>query len=426
MNTVSSISQSDCQRNPPTLWGLLFEGPGANPARPVLMAALGLDAASADVLAACTYWRLRMGEPFYKFNAPCGHAMYRAGDSWLEELGLSEHTFYRARSAVATKNTTGHALAATLASTATATLVIYWTDARRVTWYDVRLELLAEKLGRALGIEISSGCAAAPRVGRATATPRATPGDDARAHPPRRGVPMKPRDAGITSLHRDKEEGREEGGERDHTARPSAQARALYGQLRRRGVFEAPARDLARMATARGLSVAQARHAFDRQRAVLAGYRNDDEEVLAMTVARLRRTGYRLGATRTARGGDRLVATFRAQLGTSGAGKTAHGGPPAPCPAPHPTVRVASRSAPLAAQWSACQQALGLSLPRAVYDQHLRGARLVELAGGGCTISVRSPASLAWLDHQLRGRVAGILSQALGRPVEPTFVCEGA
>ena len=38
------------------------------------------------------YWGRNDGE-FYKFIKPCDHPLYNPGDSWIEELGISEYQF---------------------------------------------------------------------------------------------------------------------------------------------------------------------------------------------------------------------------------------------------------------------------------------------------------------------------------------------
>lgn len=38
------------------------------------------------------YWYYKSGNGFYKFLKPCNHIWYRKGDSWCEELKLSENT----------------------------------------------------------------------------------------------------------------------------------------------------------------------------------------------------------------------------------------------------------------------------------------------------------------------------------------------
>ena len=39
------------------------------------------------------YWFSKCGSGFYKFIEPCKHRLYRDGDSWCEQLGISENTF---------------------------------------------------------------------------------------------------------------------------------------------------------------------------------------------------------------------------------------------------------------------------------------------------------------------------------------------
>ena len=41
------------------------------------------------------YWFSKCENSFYKFLEPCDHALYRVGDSWLEETGIKRHTFKR-------------------------------------------------------------------------------------------------------------------------------------------------------------------------------------------------------------------------------------------------------------------------------------------------------------------------------------------
>ena len=42
------------------------------------------------------FWFSKYQSGFYKFLEPCGHGLYRAGDSWSEELGFSRKVFNRA------------------------------------------------------------------------------------------------------------------------------------------------------------------------------------------------------------------------------------------------------------------------------------------------------------------------------------------
>src|SRR5512139_3732000 len=76
-------------------------------------------------------------QPFYKFRAPCQHALYRPGDSWIEELGFSGDEFDAALKRIGTKIVAGTSKAEALQKTDRTGLVLYWTDSNRVTWYSV-------------------------------------------------------------------------------------------------------------------------------------------------------------------------------------------------------------------------------------------------------------------------------------------------
>lgn len=99
------------------------------------------------------HWRTRKGGTFYKFRSPCQHELYREGDSWTEELGFSAQEFDGALARIGTKITKGVKKNEILAGPETETneekvqrLVLYWTDADRVTWYHVNGDLLGKVL----------------------------------------------------------------------------------------------------------------------------------------------------------------------------------------------------------------------------------------------------------------------------------------
>jgi len=83
---------------------------------------------------------------FYKFRAPCSHELYRPGDSWTEELGFSVKEFDAALAHIATKITRGKSKFEVMDSTDAKSLVLYWTDASRVTWYMLNRDLLGKCL----------------------------------------------------------------------------------------------------------------------------------------------------------------------------------------------------------------------------------------------------------------------------------------
>lgn len=84
------------------------------------------------------YWWVKNGRrPFYKFARPCAHRLYRPGDSWEEELSIQRREFEGARRGVSAR---------THGQLDPATLVSYWTDAQRVTWYALNEPLLLDRL----------------------------------------------------------------------------------------------------------------------------------------------------------------------------------------------------------------------------------------------------------------------------------------
>ena len=83
---------------------------------------------------------------FYKFKSPCDHALYKEGDSWTEELGFSKKEFDSALKRIGTKITKGMSKAEAYKKTDFTGLVIYWTDAGRVTWYHLNRDLLGKLL----------------------------------------------------------------------------------------------------------------------------------------------------------------------------------------------------------------------------------------------------------------------------------------
>ena len=398
--TESEATQAPTASASINLWELLFGGRGANPARPVLMAALGLDADSADFLAASVYWRLTMESPFYKFNAPNGHSAYREGDSWLEELGMSEHIFYRARATVATKNVTGNDLNQTLESTDTDTLVIYWTDDRRQTWYDVKLDLLASKLGQALGMAIIAGVAATlshkvtlaaePVVSTeqppAPAVPTEATVDNSAPTAANPELLMKPQNLGVSYSQPNKEEIID-------TEIVDNSVRELAAALTERGVFAQPAHELAAMARANGLSTAEALVIFDKHKSTLSRYRSNEEECIAMTVARLRKSGYKARRAKK-KAANPMAERFKARIEKSESTE--------PLLKPPPSE--------LDTMWREIQTELEGALGRAIYDLHLRGGRLVEVAEGKCVIEVASESSQAWLTHRLKPQIQRIVA----------------
>lgn len=75
--------------------------------------------------------------PFYKFNEPCQHPAYRAGDSWSEELGFTRRELETARSKIAVY---------TKGDLDKKAFISYWRDADRKTWYALNETAVIQEL----------------------------------------------------------------------------------------------------------------------------------------------------------------------------------------------------------------------------------------------------------------------------------------
>lgn len=113
------------------------------------------------------WWKVKERQPFYKFRSPCKHTRYQDGQSWCEELEWNKYEFDNALKVIATKITTGvkkqdvldtdmperrqdesEPEFATRLAAALKSIVIYWTDSNRITWYQVNENLLGKFVGR--------------------------------------------------------------------------------------------------------------------------------------------------------------------------------------------------------------------------------------------------------------------------------------
>ena len=111
--------------------------------RPELVEIAG-SVTSAILLQQITYWAARSEwRAFFKFRAPCAHDDYRPGDSWCEELKFSGNEFDSALKKIGTKITKGKSKATALDNS----LLIYWTDSSRKTWFLLNWRSLEERLG---------------------------------------------------------------------------------------------------------------------------------------------------------------------------------------------------------------------------------------------------------------------------------------
>lgn len=110
--------------------------------RPELVEIAG-SVTSAILLQQITYWASRSSwREFFKFRAPCQHDDYRTGDSWTEELAFSAHEFDSALRKIAVKVTKGRSKTAAMENS----LVVFWTDSSRKTYFLLNRQLLEERL----------------------------------------------------------------------------------------------------------------------------------------------------------------------------------------------------------------------------------------------------------------------------------------
>jgi hypothetical protein len=113
--------------------------------------------AAAILLEKIVYFAQMRNAAFYKFAAPCTHQLYRAGDSWQEEVEFTRSEFETALKKIATKITRGASKKEIEAVVEPVwgkngrlmnadKLVIYFTDSNRVTWFKLNFALLKNAL----------------------------------------------------------------------------------------------------------------------------------------------------------------------------------------------------------------------------------------------------------------------------------------
>lgn len=103
------------------------------------------------VMGQLEYWFEKMeGKTFYKFLAPCEDACYREGDSWCEELGVSQHEFRAAFGAIGKVYKSKKAYMESQDKFEGKMYLSYYDRVRRRTYY-MRNDTLLAQMGYALG-----------------------------------------------------------------------------------------------------------------------------------------------------------------------------------------------------------------------------------------------------------------------------------
>lgn len=96
-------------------------------------------------------------EPFYKFFGPCSHELYIEGDSWSEELNVSSKRIRTSLKKVATKVARGSSKKEILAKVDPISLILFWTDTNRVTWWQFNWPVFNELCRRRTDLNLQTG-----------------------------------------------------------------------------------------------------------------------------------------------------------------------------------------------------------------------------------------------------------------------------
>lgn len=86
-------------------------------------------------LARVRRWRKKSVKPFYKFLKPCQHKLYRPGDSWCEELGMSENTVRKHMKLVCTSYSSQKAFNQQEDPFKGMPVASYFNRLRKITWF---------------------------------------------------------------------------------------------------------------------------------------------------------------------------------------------------------------------------------------------------------------------------------------------------
>lgn len=90
------------------------------------------------------YWKNNDRRKFYKFKAPCGHKLYKEGQSWIETLGFTKKEFDGAMKRIGYKRgKTRKAI-----ENENDALISYYRDSSGLTWYEPNEEKLKKELSR--------------------------------------------------------------------------------------------------------------------------------------------------------------------------------------------------------------------------------------------------------------------------------------
>lgn len=420
------------------------------------------------------WWKVKGRTKFYKFNSPCDHALYRIGDSWLEEVCLKRTMFTTARRRVAVKVRISCPDEIQSAFNEGA-LVVYGTDENHLTWYIVNEQALQSRSPslyiRLFGAETSANT---PSIKQPRPTQRAKSAESPQIPVPQPTPLMVPREASPTiplvtshcptspsagaeplnspmqdvyiGLYTEKTTQKAsenslqkqipttdiplpttpapiagEGGEVHQSGRQKI-VFAIFTGLQERGVQQDPARLIARRAVQAGWGVEQTLDTFDAHKvdATQTGARSP----VGVAVSRMLDGGQLMHPPAPALAKVRrhyqervwvaqhLENATEAGMGT-GDSRVLEG---------TNVADAVGEQLPAQALW---QQVLGdikLQVTRATYDQRFKGTWL-EQRGTVYVVYARDPHTVEWLAHRLKGLVTQTLQRWGGGTIQPQFAC---
>lgn len=85
------------------------------------------------------WWKKAERSKFYKFKEACSHPMYKHGDSWCEELGLTREEFDSGIKKICFKLGKNKNIIKKEDA-----IILSYTDSQRLTWYEVNEDLLSK------------------------------------------------------------------------------------------------------------------------------------------------------------------------------------------------------------------------------------------------------------------------------------------
>jgi hypothetical protein len=412
------------------------------------------------------WWKVKGRAKFYKFNSPCTHALYRDGDSWLEEVRLKRTMFTTARRRVAVKVRIT-CLDEIQAAFNEGAIVVYGTDEHHLTWYMVNETALQTRspalYARLFGAEESTSdkrpCIEQSAISPHSASPRTVPQDEAVVTPQESYFPipidisqgsipasaeieplqspMQNADIGLRTEKTSEKSSKNnfstqilatniplptsvalEGEREAEKTKSQKVVLAIFTGLQERGVQEDPARLIARRAVQFGLGATETLEMFVAH--LLDAERAGTTSPVGVAVSRMVKNRQFTPAPRWALAQvrrnqqQRKWEENRENLGEAGA-KQMKGGDY------HSEIEEqVDPKLSLRLLWQIVLDDIKLQVTRATFEQHFKGTWL-EQNGKGYMVCSHDPSTREWLAHRLNRLVTEALQRSIGAEVSVRF-----